>query len=112
MGAARLTTLHQRAERLRAAIRQHDYRYYTLDRPTISDAAYDRLFARLTRLDAAHPAIITPDSPTQRVGGAPLPAFPSARHLAPMLSLESVTGQDDVRRFDERVRDVRGRKGY
>jgi DNA ligase (NAD+) len=64
------TTVVRRLEQLRAAIRQHDYRYYVLDRPTISDAKYDRLFSALTRLEAAHPELITPDSPTQRVAGA------------------------------------------
>lgn len=94
----------QRIEQLRAAIRQHDYRYYVLDRPTISDAKYDRLFGELVRLEAAHPDLVTPDSPTQRVAGAPLPAFPTIEHVAPMLSLESVTDPDAVRRFDERIR--------
>ena len=98
-----------RIERLRNEIRQHDYRYYVLDRPTISDARYDRLMAELVRLEAAHPELITRDSPTQRVGGAPIAAFPSVRHLAPMLSLESVTDPADVRRFDERVRAAAGR---
>jgi len=102
--APRLTAARRRAERLRAAIRAHDYRYYVLDRPAISDAAYDRLFHDLVRLESAHPEIVTPDSPTQRVAGAPLPGFPTVEHLAPMLSLESVTDADAVRRFDERIR--------
>ena len=99
-----LTAARRRADELRAAIRRHDYRYYVLDRPTIADAQYDRLFAELVRLESAHPQLITPDSPTQRVAGTPLPAFPTIEHLAPMLSLESVTEADAVRRFDERVR--------
>jgi len=102
--APTLTVVRRRAERLRDAIRAHDYRYYVLDRPVISDAAYDRLFHELVRLETAHPEIVTPDSPTQRVAGAPLSGFPTVQHLAPMLSLESVTGTDAVRRFDERVR--------
>ncbi len=105
-----LTAARRRAEQLRDVIRQHDYRYYVVDRPTISDTAYDRLFEELARLEAAYPELITPDSPTQRVAGAPLPAFPAIEHLAPMLSLESVTDADDVRRFDERIHaSVRGR---
>jgi DNA ligase (NAD+) len=100
----------RRVEKLRAAIRAHDYRYYVLDRPTISDAEYDRLFAELVRLEAAHPELVTPDSPTQRVAGAPLAAFPAIEHLAPMLSLESVTDPDAVRRFDERIRGTLGDK--
>lgn len=104
------TAARRRAEQLRAAIRQHDHRYYVLDRPTISDAQYDRLFAELVRLEAAHPDLVTLDSPTQRVAGAPLPGFPTIEHLAPMLSLESVTDADAVRRFDERIRaSIRGK---
>ena len=103
-----MTAVRRRVEHLRAAIRQHDYRYYVLDRPTISDAAYDRLFQELVRLEAAHPELVVPDSPTQRVPGAPLAKFPTVDHLAPMLSLESLMTPDDVRRFDERVRSILG----
>jgi DNA ligase (NAD+) len=102
--SASLDAAHRRAEQLRVQIRRHDYLYYVLDRPKISDAQYDRLFAELTTLEAAYPKIATPDSPTRRVAGAPLSAFPPVRHLAPMLSLESVTDPDEVKRFDERVR--------
>ncbi len=105
-----LTAARRRAEQLRAAIRTHDYRYYVLDRPTISDAEYDRLFGALVRLEAAHTELVTPDSPTERVAGAPLQAFPTIQHLAPMLSLESVTDADAVRRFDQRIRAVLGGK--
>jgi DNA ligase (NAD+) len=75
-----------------------------LDRPEISDEEYDHLFDELRRLEHAHPELITPDSPTQRVGGAPLPAFTQVRHAAPMLSLDSVTAPDAVRQFDHRIR--------
>ena len=102
--SASLDGAHRRAERLRAQIRRHDYLYYVLDCPEISDAQYHRLFAELSALEAAFPRIVTPDSPTRRVAGAPLPAFPSVRHLAPMLSLDSVADPEDVKRFDERVR--------
>jgi DNA ligase-like protein len=98
------TAARARIEHLRSVIQQHDYRYYVLDRPTISDAEYDGLSAPLQRLEAAHPELITPDSPTQRVGGALPSAFPTLEHLAPMLSLESVTDVDAVGRFDERIR--------
>lgn len=108
--AQKLTAARRRAEQLRAAIRSHDYRYYVLDRPAISDAEYDRLFQELVRIEAAHPEVVTPDSPTQRVAGAPLAAFPTVEHLAPMLSLESVTDPDAVRRFDERIREKAGGK--
>jgi DNA ligase (NAD+) len=94
----------RRVQELRAALRTHDYQYYVLDRPTISDAEYDRLFAELVRLEAAHPELRAPDSPTERVAGAPLPSFPTVEHLTPMLSLESVTEPDAIRRFDERIR--------
>ena len=97
-------TAARQIEQLRSTIRQHDYGYYVLDRPTISDAQYDRLFAELMRLEATHPELVTPDSPTRRVAGVSESAFPSVEHLAPMLSLESVTGPEAVRRFDERVR--------
>jgi DNA ligase (NAD+) len=102
-GGGGIEAARRRAERLRREIRGHDYRYYVLDRPTISDAEYDRLFAELERLEADYPSLVVPDSPTRRVAGAPAPSFPAVRHLAPMLSLESVTDPDAVRRFDRRV---------
>ncbi len=105
---ASLNAVRRRVERLRAKIRRHDRLYYVLDRPTISDAQYDRLFAELTRLEAEYPRLVTPDSPTKRVAGGAVPSFPTVRHLAPMLSLESVTDPDAVRRFDERVRKTVG----
>ena len=103
-----LDAARRRADRLRAVIRRHDHLYYVLDRPEISDEEYDRLFAELTRLEDTYPPIITPDSPTQRVAGAPVPAFRTVRHLGPMLSLESVTAAADVRRFDARMRGAFG----
>lgn len=110
--AAKTLTLdaaRRRVERLRAQIRHHDTLYYVLDRPGISDAEYDALFDELRRLEAAFPELVTPDSPTQRVAGEPLPSFPEVRHLAPMLSLDSVTDPEEVRRFDERIRQALGR---
>jgi len=99
----RADTLRRQAERLRREIRRHDYLYYVLDRPANSDTHYDRLFSKLERLEADHPDLVTPDSPTRRVAGAPLPSFPIVRHLAPMLSLESVTDPAAVRRFAGRI---------
>jgi DNA ligase (NAD+) len=93
-----------RIEKLREEIRRHDYLYYVLDRPAISDAQYDRLFRELLELERQHPELVSPDSPTRRVAGAVLPAFPEVRHVAPLLSLESVFDADEVRRFDERLR--------
>jgi DNA ligase (NAD+) len=91
--------LRARIAALRAQIRRHDHLYYVLDRPEISDAQYDELYAALLRLEAAHPELVTPDSPTQRVAGQPLTSLPEVRHLAPMLSLEAVTSDSDVARF-------------
>lgn len=98
--------IRRRVDRLRAELREHDYRYYVLDRPTISDAQYERMFAELVRLEQQYPALAASDSPTQRVGGQPLPGFPSVPHVVPMLSLESVTRREDVQRFDERLRRI------
>src|SRR5512143_2768545 len=93
-----------RIEELRRELHHHEHAYYVLDRPEISDAAYDALFNELVGLERAFPDLVTPDSPSQRVGGEVLPSFPEIRHLAPMISLESVTDPDEVRRFDERIR--------
>ena len=93
-----------RAEELRALIDDANYRYHVLDAPTISDKEYDRLFRELTDLEAAHPELITPDSPTQRVGAPPTGAFAPVRHDVPMLSLGNAFGEDELREFDVRVR--------
>ena len=94
----------QRIDKLRGELRHHEHAYYVLDRPEISDAAYDALFNDLLALERAFPDLVTPDSPTRRVGGDVLPSFPEVPHLAPMISLESITDADEVRRFDERIR--------
>ncbi|HXH03865.1 MAG TPA: NAD-dependent DNA ligase LigA, partial [Candidatus Competibacteraceae bacterium] len=77
-----------RVEELRRQIEYHNHRYYVLDDPVIPDVEYDRLMRELRELEAAHPELITPDSPTQRVGGAPLESFAQVRHELPMLSLD------------------------
>ncbi len=97
-----------RVEELRRAIRRHDYLYYVKDAPEISDAEYDRLFRELVALEERFPQLRTPDSPTQRVGGEPLDAFPTVEHAAPMLSLDSDGAEESVRRFDERMRKALG----
>ncbi|THF55871.1 NAD-dependent DNA ligase LigA [Pseudothauera rhizosphaerae] len=99
-----------RAAWLRAEIRRHDHAYYVLDAPTIPDAEYDRLFRELEALEAAHPELATPDSPTKRVGGAPLPELVPVRHAVPMLSIrtETDTTAQGVRNFDARVRNALG----
>jgi len=101
--------VRRRIEELRREIRRHDHLYYVLDRPSISDAAYDALYAELGRLERAFPDLATPDSPTRRVAGTPSAAFPAVRHLAPMLSLDSVTDPEAVRQFDRRMRAALGR---
>lgn len=93
-----------RIRELREEVRRHDHLYYDLDRPAITDEAYDRLFEELLRLEEAFPELAAPDSPTQRVGGAPREEFTAVRHVAPLLSLESTRDPDEVRRFAERAR--------
>jgi DNA ligase (NAD+) len=95
-----------RMRALEGEIRRHDHLYYVLDRPEISDAAYDQLWNELRTLEEAHPELADPDSPTQRVAGAPLPSLPRARHVTPMLSLESVTRAKDVGTFIEHAEDA------
>jgi DNA ligase (NAD+) len=97
-----------RLRTLRAEIRHHDYLYHVKDRPEISDEAYDALFRELKRLEQAFPDLVTPDSPTQRVGGGVFDRFPTVRHLAPMLSLDSDRDEEALRRFDERLRKALG----
>jgi len=93
-----------RAGELRAAIEDANYRYYVLDAPTIEDAEYDRLLRELSDLEARHPDLATPDSPTQRVGAPPSSGFGEVRHEVPMLSLGNAFGHDELRDFDGRVR--------
>jgi len=94
----------QRIEQLAAEIREHDHRYYVLNRPAISDARYDRLLRELQELEEQFPDLRSPDSPTQRVSGELRTAFKKVKHLAPMLSLDSLMERDEVLAFDERVR--------
>jgi len=94
----------QRIAALRREIRHHDHLYYTKDRPEISDAEYDRLFRELVDLETAHPDLITGDSPTQRVGAPPLSELSKVSHEKPMLSLDSIVDQEDVRAFDQRMK--------
>ena len=94
------TEIQQRIAALRREINRHDRLYYTEARPEISDYDYDQLFAELQKLEAAQPDLITPDSPTQRVGGTPLKEFQSVRHASPMLSLEKTDTLDGLRKFD------------
>ncbi len=97
-----------RAAELRTEILEHDYRYYVLAAPVITDEAYDRLFRELQDLEAAHPELLTLDSPTQRVGGAPTKEFPSVIHTPPMLSLANSYAEEEIRDFDRRVKELLG----
>lgn len=96
--------IEERIAALRREIRRHDHLYYTKDRPEISDSEYDRLFRELVDLEAAHPYLITSDSPTQRVGAPPLAELAKVSHEKPMLSLDSMTDQEDVCAFDARMK--------
>lgn len=95
--------VRERLQRLREEIAFHDYRYYVLDDPVITDAEYDDLVRELARLEAAHPELVTPDSPTQRVGGRPLEGFASVRHPVPLLSLANVFDAGELAAFARRV---------
>ena len=95
-----------RVNKLRADIEQHNYDYYVLDRPVISDAEYDRQFRELQQLESLYPQLVVPDSPTQRVGAAPLSEFAQATHRTPMLSLNNAFADDEVVAFDKRVREA------
>ncbi len=94
----------ERIEQLRRELRRHNHLYYAEARPEISDREYDRLYRELVDLEKAHPDLITPDSPTQRVSGEPLKEFKSVKHAVPMMSLDNTYDYDELREFDQRVR--------
>jgi len=98
----------RRLEALRAEIRQHDFRYYVLDRPTVSDADYDALMRELQAIEEKHPDWVTPDSPTQTVGAPPSHAFETVEHRVPMLSLDNAFDEEEFGEFDRRVRERLG----
>ncbi len=91
-------------EALRSEIDHHNYQYHSLDMPEITDRDFDQLFQRLLALEAQYPQLVTPDSPSQRVGGAPLKAFSQVAHRLPMLSLDNAFNAEDLRNFDRRIR--------
>ena len=99
--------VQQKIEALRDKIRYHEHRYYVLDDPEITDAEFDRLMDELNELESKHPELITPDSPTQRVGGKPR-QFASVRHSTPMLSLDNTTSEDELRDWERRVHELTG----
>lgn len=110
MGTA--VTVQQKIEKLRRAIRDHDYQYYVLSQPSISDFEYDQLMEQLLTLEKQHPELITPDSPSQRVSGQPTKEFPSVIHEVPMLSLSNTYSEQELLDFDKRVRDMLGNQSY
>ena len=103
------SAIEKKIEALREKIRHHEYRYYVLDAPEISDAAFDALMNELKRLEADHPKLITPDSPTQRVGGKPREGFVKAKHSSPMLSLDNAYSEEELRDWERRVHELSGR---
>ena len=98
------TQAAEKIEGLREQIRRHEHLYYVLDMPEISDAEYDDLVAQLRKLETEHPELVTPDSPTMRVGGQAAPSFKEVKHITPLLSLGNVFSEEEVRDFDRRVR--------
>src|SRR6266496_1587525 len=97
-------------DRLREEIRHHEYRYYVLDDPEVTDAEFDRLMSQLRKLEAEHPELVTPDSPTQRVGGKPREGFLKVAHSVPMLSLDNAFSEEELRNWERRVHALSGRK--
>ncbi|MGJ3353030.1 NAD-dependent DNA ligase LigA [Providencia sp. Je.9.19] len=100
-----IEAVQQSIEALKQQLRYHEYQYHVLDAPEIPDAQYDKLMQELKALEAQHPELITNDSPTQRVGAAPLAAFDTVRHEVPMLSLDNVFDEESYLSFDKRIRD-------
>jgi DNA ligase (NAD+) len=102
--------VESKIESLREKIRHHEYLYYVLDAPEISDADFDKLMGQLKRLEADNPELVTPDSPTQRVGGKPREGFVKVRHSSPMLSLDNTYSEEELRAWERRVHELSGRK--
>src|SRR5438477_8439427 len=109
MAKAAPVSFKKEVEDLREKLRHHEYRYHVLDDPEISDAAYDALLQKLREIEAAHPELVTSDSPTARVGAPPREGFQTVRHTRPMLSLDNAFSFDALRDFDRRVRESIGR---
>ena len=101
--------IEKKIESLRDKIRHHEYRYYVLDDPEVSDADFDRLMNELKALEKEHPELVTPDSPTQRVGGKPREGFVKAKHSSPMLSLDNAYSEEELRDWERRVHELSGR---
>jgi len=101
--------IKEKLEKLREKIRRHEYLYYVLDNPKISDSGFDRLLKQLKELEQKYPELITPDSPTQRVGGQPREGFVKVRHGSPLLSLDNASSFEELGQFDRRAREATGR---
>jgi len=108
--AAAAKDVEQRIEGLREKVRYHEHLYYVLDHPEISDTEFDKLMQQLQQLEVEHPTLITPDSPTQRVGGKPREGFVKVRHSSPMLSLDNTYNEEELRAWERRVHELTGRK--
>src|SRR5438270_7870056 len=106
--ASATAKITRQVEDLRAELRHHERLYYVLDTPEISDAEYDRMMVELRALEAAHPELITPDSPTQRVGGKPKEGFQKVPHSRAMLSLDNAYNEAELREWDRRVHELSG----
>jgi len=105
-------SLSKQADALREKLRHHEHLYYVLDAPEISDAEYDAMMRELKALEEAHPELLTPDSPTQRVGGKPREGFVKVKHSSPMLSLDNALDETELRDFDRRVRELLGDEDF
>ena len=107
-----MNSIHKKIDDLREKLRRHEHLYYVLDRPEVTDAEYDAQMRQLQQLEQAHPELITPDSPTQRVGGKPREGFVKVPHSGPMLSLDNALNETELRDFDRRVRELLGDEEY
>src|SRR5690606_12002909 len=103
-GMTKKNNVQKELEKLREELNYHGHRYYVLDDPEIPDAEYDRLFRRLQEIENSNPELISLDSPTRRVGAAPLKQFASVTHEVPMLSLDNAFSEEDMRAFDKRIK--------
>src|SRR5690242_16738634 len=103
-------TAAQKIQALREKLRHHEYLYYVMDAPEITDAEFDTLMLQLKNLETEHPELVTPDSPTQRVGGKPREGFVKVAHSSPMLSLDNTYNEDELRNWERRVHELSGRK--
>src|SRR5262249_7943916 len=101
-----VSSISKKIDEMRDQLRHHEYLYYVLDQPEVSDAEYDKLMRELKAIENDHPDLVTEDSPTQRVGGKPREGFIKVAHSSPMLSLDNALGEEELRDFDRRVREL------